>query len=77
MLEADYTMLKLHDLLKTLGYAGKFADWMCKDPSNREIFRADDLIEEVLEARHMVIKKLGVKRLRKRRTLIRKKEKDG
>jgi hypothetical protein len=26
-------------------------DWMCKDPKTGEIFRADHLVEEVLEAR--------------------------
>ena len=29
----------------------KFADWMCKDPKNGEIIRADHFVEEVLEAR--------------------------
>ena len=51
MLEVDCTMLTPHDVLKTSGHVDKFADWMCKDPSNGEIFRADHLVEEVLEAR--------------------------
>jgi glycyl-tRNA synthetase len=40
-----------HEVLKTSGHVDKFADWMCKDPSSGEIFRADHLVEEVLEAR--------------------------
>lgn len=38
-------------MLKTSGHVNKFADWMCKDPSTGEIFRADHLVEEVLESR--------------------------
>ncbi|KAL1959021.1 hypothetical protein VTO42DRAFT_3262 [Malbranchea cinnamomea] len=51
MLEVDCTMLTPHEVLKTSGHVDKFADWMCKDPKTGEIFRADHLIEEVLEAR--------------------------
>ena len=51
MLEVDCTMLTPHEVLKTSGHVDKFADWMCKDPKNGEIFRADHLVEEVLEAR--------------------------
>lgn len=51
MLEVDCTMLTPHDVLKTSGHVDKFADWMCKDPKTGEIFRADHLVEEVLEAR--------------------------
>jgi len=51
MLEVDTTMLTPHEVLKTSGHVDKFADWMCKDPKTGEIFRADHLIEEVLEAR--------------------------
>ena len=51
MLEVDCTMLTPHDVLKTSGHVEKFADWMCKDPKTGEIFRADHLVEEVLEAR--------------------------
>jgi glycyl-tRNA synthetase len=29
----------------------KFADWMCKDPKNGDILRADHFVEDVLEAR--------------------------
>ncbi|KAG2735122.1 hypothetical protein G9P44_001336 [Scheffersomyces stipitis] len=51
MLEVDCTMLTPHDVLKTSGHVDKFADWMCKDLKTGEIFRADHLVEEVLEAR--------------------------
>ena len=51
MLEVDCTMLTPHEVLKTSGHADKFADWMCKDPKTGEIFRADHLVEDVLEAR--------------------------
>lgn len=51
MLEVDCTMLTPAEVLKTSGHVEKFADWMCKDPKTGEIFRADHLIEEVLETR--------------------------
>ena len=51
MLEVDPTMLTPHDVLKTSGHVDKFSDWMCKDLKTGEIFRADHLVEEVLEAR--------------------------
>lgn len=51
MLEVDCTMLTPHEVLKTSGHVEKFADWMCKDPKNGEIFRADHLVEEVLQSR--------------------------
>lgn len=51
MLEVDCTMLTPHEVLKTSGHVDKFADWMCKDLKTGEIFRADHLVEEVLEAR--------------------------
>jgi glycyl-tRNA synthetase len=51
MLEVDCTMLTPHEVLKTSGHVDKFADWMCKDPKNGEIFRADHVVEEVLESR--------------------------
>lgn len=44
-------MLTPYEVLKTSGHVDKFADWMCKDPKTGEIFRADHLVEEVLEAR--------------------------
>ncbi|EDN06414.1 glycyl-tRNA synthetase 1 [Histoplasma mississippiense (nom. inval.)] len=44
-------MLTPHEVLKTSGHVDKFADWMCKDPKTGEIFRADHLVEEVLESR--------------------------
>ncbi|KAK6198783.1 uncharacterized protein RJT21DRAFT_122417 [Scheffersomyces amazonensis] len=51
MLEVDCTMLTPHEVLKTSGHVDKFADWMCKDLKTGEIFRADHLVEEVLESR--------------------------
>ncbi len=51
MLEVDCTVLTPHEVLKTSGHVDKFADWMCKDPKSGEIFRADHLVEEVLESR--------------------------
>ncbi|RMD40435.1 hypothetical protein DV735_g4693, partial [Chaetothyriales sp. CBS 134920] len=51
MLELDCTMLTPEAVLKTSGHVDKFADWMCKDPKSGEIFRADHLVEGVLEAR--------------------------
>lgn len=51
MLEVDCSMLTPHEVLKTSGHVDKFADWMCKDPKNGEIFRADHLVEEVLQSR--------------------------
>ncbi|MCO5588415.1 hypothetical protein L7F22_042371 [Adiantum nelumboides] len=51
MLELDTTIMTLSDVLKTSGHVDKFADWMCKDPKTGEIFRADHLVEGVLEAR--------------------------
>ena len=51
MLEVDCTMLTPHEVLKTSGHVDKFADWMCKDPKNGEILRADHIVEEVLESR--------------------------
>ena len=51
MLEVDCTMLTPEAVLKTSGHVDKFADWMCKDPKSGEIFRADHLVEQVLESR--------------------------
>jgi len=51
MLEVDCTVLTPHEVLKTSGHVDKFADWMCKDPKNGEIFRADHFVEEILENR--------------------------
>lgn len=51
MLEVDCTALTPHEVLKTSGHVDKFADWMCKDPKTGEIFRADHLVEEILESR--------------------------
>jgi glycyl-tRNA synthetase len=51
MLEVEPTILTPHEVLKTSGHVDKFSDWCTKDPKSGEIFRADHLVEEVLEAR--------------------------
>lgn len=51
MLEVDCPAVTPHEVLKTSGHVDKFADWMCKDPKTGEIFRADHLVEEILESR--------------------------
>lgn len=51
MLEVDCTALTPYEVLKTSGHVDKFADWMCRDLATGEIFRADHLVEEVLESR--------------------------
>lgn len=51
MLEIDCSVLTPHEVLKTSGHVDKFADWMCKDPKNGEILRADHFVEEILENR--------------------------
>ncbi|PWN97124.1 putative glycine--tRNA ligase GRS1 [Tilletiopsis washingtonensis] len=51
MLELDTTIMTPAEVLKTSGHVDKFADWMCKDMKNGEIYRADHLVEGVLEAR--------------------------
>ena len=47
MLEVDTTIMTTYDVLKTSGHVDKFADFMCKDLKNGEIFRADHVIEAV------------------------------
>jgi glycyl-tRNA synthetase len=51
MLEVDCTMLTPEKVLEVSGHVARFADWMCKDKASGEIFRADHLIEQVLEDR--------------------------
>ncbi len=51
MLEVDCTMLTPGEVLKTSGHVDKFADWMCKDMKSGDFWRADHLVEQVLEAR--------------------------
>ncbi|KAL2752737.1 hypothetical protein ACRALDRAFT_1036771 [Sodiomyces alcalophilus JCM 7366] len=51
MLEVDCTVLTPLEVLKTSGHVDKFADWMCKDPKNGDILRADHFVEDILEAR--------------------------
>jgi hypothetical protein len=51
MLEVDCTMLTPEEVLVTSGHVARFSDWMCKDKQTGEIFRADHLVEQVLEDR--------------------------
>jgi glycyl-tRNA synthetase len=51
MLELDTTIITIADVLKTSGHVDKFTDWMVKDTKTGDIFRADHLVEAVLEAR--------------------------
>ena len=51
MLEVDCTMLTPEKVLEVSGHVERFADWMCKDKQTGEIFRADHLVEQVLEDR--------------------------
>ena len=51
MLELDTTIMTLSDVLKTSGHVDKFTDWMVRDVKTNEVFRADHLVEGVLEAR--------------------------
>ncbi|KAH8600792.1 hypothetical protein B0O99DRAFT_609484 [Bisporella sp. PMI_857] len=51
MLEVDCTALTPAEVLRTSGHVDKFADWMCKDPKNGDIMRADHFVEQILEAR--------------------------
>ena len=51
MLEVDCTMLTPERVLEVSGHVARFADWMCKDKQSGEIFRADHLVEQVLEDR--------------------------
>ncbi|KAF9418778.1 Glycine--tRNA ligase 1, mitochondrial [Podila epigama] len=51
MLEVDCSIMTPSEVLKTSGHVDRFSDWMCKDLKTGEIFRADHLVENVLEAR--------------------------
>ncbi|CAG8579894.1 16838_t:CDS:10, partial [Acaulospora colombiana] len=51
MLEMDGTIMTLGEVLKTSGHVDKFADWMVKDIETGDFFRADHLVEAVLESR--------------------------
>lgn len=43
--------MTIAEVLKTSGHVDKFTDWMVKDLKTGDIFRADHLVEAVLEAR--------------------------
>lgn len=51
MSELDTTIMTLAEVLKTSGHVEKFTDWMVRDVKTAEVFRADHLVEAVLEAR--------------------------
>ncbi|CAG8446133.1 12093_t:CDS:10 [Dentiscutata heterogama] len=51
MLEMDGAIITLADVLKTSGHVDKFSDWMVKDVKTGDIFRADHLVENVIETR--------------------------
>jgi len=51
MLELDCTMLTPYDVLKTSGHVDKFADYMVKDNTTGDIYRADHLVKNVLNKR--------------------------
>ncbi|KAG5457755.1 MAG: hypothetical protein BJ554DRAFT_2153 [Olpidium bornovanus] len=51
MYEVDCSIMTPHDVLKTSGHVDKFADWMVRDVTTGEIFRADHLVEAVIESR--------------------------
>lgn len=51
MLEIESTCITLDSVLKTSGHVEKFSDYMVKDLKTGDIFRADHLVEAVLEAR--------------------------
>ncbi|KAJ2005101.1 Glycine--tRNA ligase 1, mitochondrial, partial [Coemansia thaxteri] len=51
MLEVDCSIMTLAQVLKTSGHVDKFVDWMCRDAVTGETFRADHLVEGVLESR--------------------------
>jgi glycyl-tRNA synthetase len=51
MLELDTTIMTLAEVFKTSGHVDRFTDWMTKDVKTGDIFRADHLVEAVLEAR--------------------------
>ncbi|ORZ10532.1 anticodon-binding protein [Absidia repens] len=46
----DTTIMNDPQSVETSGHVDKFADWMCKDLKNGEIYRADHVVEAVLEA---------------------------
>ncbi|PVV03469.1 hypothetical protein BB560_002054 [Smittium megazygosporum] len=51
MLEIDGAIITPAEVLKTSGHVDKFTDLMSKDTVTLEVFRADHLVEAVLEAR--------------------------
>ncbi|GAA6059405.1 hypothetical protein JCM10212_003637 [Sporobolomyces blumeae] len=76
MLELDTTIMTLSDVLKTSGHVDKFTDWMVKDSKTNEVYRADHLVEGVLEARLKGDKEArGVKEVEQEEDATQKKKK--
>ncbi|BGP14007.1 hypothetical protein JCM10213_005592 [Rhodosporidiobolus nylandii] len=76
MLELDTTIMTLSDVLKTSGHVDKFTDWMVKDVKTNEVYRADHLVEGVLEARLKGDKEArGVKEVQEEEDATQKKKK--
>ncbi|GAA6011547.1 hypothetical protein JCM11491_004684 [Sporobolomyces phaffii] len=76
MLELDTTIMTLSDVLKTSGHVDKFTDWMVKDSKTNEVYRADHLVEGVLEARLKGDKEArGVKEVEQEEDATKKKKK--
>lgn len=51
ILEVEPTILTPRSVLLSSGHVDRFIDWCSKDPKTGEIFRADHLVEAVLEDR--------------------------
>ncbi|OMH80002.1 putative glycine-tRNA ligase [Zancudomyces culisetae] len=51
MLEMDGAIITPSEVLKTSGHVEKFTDYMCRDVKTNEVFRADHLVEGILEMR--------------------------
>lgn len=51
MLELDTTVMTPEEVFKTSGHVEKFSDWMVRDTVTADIFRADHLVEAVIESR--------------------------
>lgn len=51
MLEMDTTIMTPHDVLKASGHVDRFTDFMVRDTKTGDFYRADHLLEAVLEKR--------------------------
>lgn len=57
MCEVRCSMLTPYKVLESSGHTAKFSDFMVTDTVNKQIYRADQLIEQVMEARIQKSKK--------------------